>query len=135
MGIIQWLNSGNRKNWHMVVLNIIMGIVMSIIIIPSVVYFTKVVPNKYEFSGFVIDVNTNEPVKGAQVFFPKIGVATTAQDGRFRIKNRFRSDQLPFTINDQISVEISAPGYIEFKENFELINFKMDALQYRLEKE
>lgn len=135
MGIIQWLNSNNRKNWHMVVLNIIMGIVMSIIIIPSVVYFTKVVPNKYEFSGVVTDMNTNQPVKGAQVFFPRIGVAITAQDGRFRIKNRFRSDQLPFTINDQISVEIAAPGYVEFKENFELINFKMDGLQYRLEKE
>lgn len=135
MGLLDWLNSSTRKNWHVVILNVIMGIIMSIIIVPSVVYFTKVVPTKYEFSGKVVDIDTNEPIPSAEVLFLRIDLARTDEGGGFRAVHRFRSDELPFQINDKIEVEVTANGYLPYSENFELINFKMDGLKFALEKQ
>ncbi len=134
MGLLNWLNSSSRKNWHVVLLNVIMGIIMSIIIVPSVVYFTKVVPTKYEFTGEVVDLDTNEPIPNAQVLFDRIDVANTNESGIFYAAERFRADKLPFQVNDQIKVEVTASGYRKFNESFELINFKMQGLKFVLEK-
>lgn len=133
MGLIQWLNSSTRKNWHVVVLNIVMGIIMSLLIIPSVVYFTRVVPTVYSFEGKVVDIN-DEPIEGALVLFTGVASARTDETGSFKARKKFRGETVPKQIDDQVELEISADGYGNHREKFTLSTFKMKDLKYVLEK-
>lgn len=134
MGLLQWLNSSSRKNWHVVVLNIIMGIIMSIIIIPTVVYFTRVVPTKYIFEGVVVDADTNLPIEGATVLFVGLANDNTNTEGEFEARETYRGDQPPKQEGDRVRIEITASGYKDFYDDFTLTEFRMRELKYAITK-
>ncbi|MEM9990497.1 MAG: carboxypeptidase regulatory-like domain-containing protein [Bacteroidota bacterium] len=131
MGIATWLNSSTRKNWHSVVLSVIMGIVMGLMIIPSMRMLTNVVPVKYyEFEGVVVDED-NRPIKGATVLINRVGSDSTKGDGTFSIGERVGIGAA-LEVGESLNVIVSAKGYETDEQPFELSASKMQTMKFVL---
>lgn len=131
MGLGKWLNSSTRKNWHSVVLSVIMGIVMGLMIIPSMRMLTNVAPVKnYVFEGVVMDED-NRPIKGATVLINRVGSTTSGSDGAFRISER-RGLGTALEVGESLNVIVTAKGYETDEQPFELSESKMQTMKFVL---
>jgi hypothetical protein len=134
MGLIQWLNSSNRKNWQMIMLNIVMGIFMGLMVIPTAQYFASNAPVKsYIFEGFVMD-ETSNPISNATILVAGIGTNKTGKDGAFRIKET-RGLGTALQVGDELEIEVSAPGFVTDKQRFALTDTRMQTLKFILSKQ
>ena len=133
MGVIKWLNSSTRKNWHSVLLSIIMGVVMGLMIIPSMRMLTNVVPVKsYVFEGVVMDED-NRPIKSATVLINKVGSDATKADGTFSISERVGMGQA-LEVGESLNVIVTAKGYETDEQPFELSDARMQTMKFVLYK-
>lgn len=133
MGLIKWLNSTQRKNWHSVVLSVIMGIVMGLMIIPSTRMLTNAAPVKsYVFEGVVMD-EENRPIKSASVLINRVGSTSSKADGTFKIQER-RGLGTALEVGESLKVIVSAKGYETDEQPFELSDAKMQTMKFILYK-
>ncbi|NJL75120.1 MAG: carboxypeptidase regulatory-like domain-containing protein [Saprospiraceae bacterium] len=134
MGLIQWLNSSQRKNWQMLIVNVVMGIVMGLMVIPTAKYFASNAPIKsYIFEGFVLD-EENRPIPDATILIAGIATGKTSKDGGFRIKET-RGLGTALQVGDELEIEVSAPGYVADKQRFALTDSRMQTLKFVLNKQ
>ncbi len=133
MGVIKWLNSSTRKNWHSVVLSVIMGIVMGLMIIPSTRMLTNAAPVKsYVFEGVVMDED-NRPISGASVLINRVGSTKSGSDGTFIIQER-RGIGTALNVGDNLKIIVSSKGYETDEQAFELTESKMQTMKFVLYK-
>lgn len=131
MGLIKWLNSTQRKNWHSVVLSVIMGIVMGLMIIPSMRMLKDFAPVKsYVFEGVVMDED-NHPIQGASVLINRVGSTKSTSDGTFQIKER-RGLGTALEVGENLKVIVSSKGYETDEQPFELSESKMQTMKFIL---
>lgn len=131
MGLIKWLNSTQRKNWHSVVLSVIMGIVMGLMIIPVMRAITERAPlNNYVFEGVVMDED-NRPIQGASVLINRVGSSKSNSDGTFHIQER-RGLGTALEVGQNLEVMVSAKGYETDEQPFELSESKMQTMKFIL---
>ncbi len=128
---LKWLNSESRKNWELIILNLILTLTLSLIIIPSVIYFNKLIMARtFIFEGTIINVDS-VPIKNAELIIEGLGIGLSNDKGQFKIKTK---EQLK--LGDLVYLEILPPDtttYKIYKEKFEISSLQMKNIKILIE--